>query len=85
MSNETKSEKKQGLAKVISYIRISLLINFIVLIPFIVLSFLAIGGNTIFILSIVFVGTLCLLFLCLVVVDIFRMYKSKKNRGTTID
>ncbi|MHA1461877.1 MAG: hypothetical protein ACTSQ0_02275 [Candidatus Heimdallarchaeota archaeon] len=56
MSDPTISETNFNLKKVIQYIRISVLVNSIIIIPLIILAILSIGGNAIFILTIVFVG-----------------------------
>ena len=80
MGNEIKLNKNQVFIKIIFYLRISVLVNFLFVIPLIVLSVLAIGGNVIFILTIVFVAILCVQFLALIILDIFRIYKSKKMR-----
>lgn len=78
MNNSTSLETNSNLKKIIRYMRISVLVNFIIIIPLIILTILAIGENTIFILTIVFVGLLCFQFLVLVTFDILRMYKIRK-------
>ena len=80
MSDPTIPETNFNLKKVIQYIRISVLVNSIIIIPLIILAILSIGGNAIFILTIVFVGLLCLQFLVLVSFDISRIFKVRKNK-----
>jgi len=80
MGNEIKLIKNQVFIKIIFYLRISVLVNFLLVIPLIVLSVVAIGGNITFIFTIVFVAILCVQFLALIILDIFRIYKSKKMR-----
>ncbi|MHA1156070.1 MAG: hypothetical protein ACTSQK_08170 [Candidatus Heimdallarchaeota archaeon] len=80
MSDPTISETNFNLKKVIQYIRISVLVNSIIIIPLIILAILSIGGNAIFILTIVFVGLLCLQFLVLVSFDISRIFQVRKNK-----
>jgi len=80
MGNEIENKKNQVFIKIIFYLRISVLVNFLLVIPLIVLSVVAIGGNITFIFTIVFVAILCVQFLALIILDIFRIYKSKKMR-----
>ncbi len=80
MNDPTIPETNFNLKKVIRYLRISVLVNSIIIIPLIILAILSIGGNVIFILTIVFVGLLCLQFLVLVSFDISRIIKVRKNK-----
>ena len=80
MNNSAKLETSLNIKKVIRYLRISVLVNFIIIIPLIILAVLPTGGNAIYILTIVFVALLCLQFLVLLSFDIIRMYQVRKNR-----
>lgn len=80
MNNSTFPETDSNFKKVIRYLRISVLVNFIITIPLSILAIFAIGEKTIFILTIIFVGLLCLQFLVLVTFDFIRMYKGRKTR-----
>ncbi len=82
MNNSTTSVINTNLKKIIRYIRISLLVNFIITIPLTILAILAIGEKTIFILTIISVGLLCFQFFVLLALDIIRMNKVRKL-GTT--
>ncbi|HUU76988.1 MAG TPA: hypothetical protein VMX55_01495 [candidate division Zixibacteria bacterium] len=51
----------------------------IIVVPFLILSVLDIGGSSIFITFIILLSILCSIILSLIIIDIIRIYSKKKS------
>ena len=81
MNADIRETKKISLTKITKYLFYSSIFFGLIVIPLMILSFLDIGGTSLFVAFIVFLSIFCVVVFALIIIDIVRIYGNKKQRS----